>query len=234
MTAIEDAMKKAGMKTGESELYVAACDALRLHGGNAAKAATKFARMLRGRTDLLELLAREYLARVALDMTSTKGDEATAQAAEPQKAHPKKSTGKVKVSGYDVQPYQRRTPEQRAAETAAWLTSADAVFETRRINDTALGDLRWRELRALVHENALNAASYLRLGTEATEIAILLDKIDSYAVVSEEEKKVRDIVPAKVLVQFIDEARVEAPQLVEAGMRLYAKHVEQRRVDTHG
>src|SRR5262249_20242724 len=72
MTAMKDAMKKAGVDTARAELLTKAADVLRAHGGDATKATAKFSGMLHKRPDLLDALALDYLRRVAADMPNRK------------------------------------------------------------------------------------------------------------------------------------------------------------------
>src|SRR5262249_18004644 len=68
MTAIKDAMTKAGIDTVRAELFSLASQALRAHSGDPAKAVPKFSNLLRRRPDLLDALALDFLCRVAADM----------------------------------------------------------------------------------------------------------------------------------------------------------------------
>lgn len=216
MTAFRDAFEKAGMNTAGAELFKLATDALRHHGGSAEKSVGKFSQMLRKRNDLLTALALEFLRRVAADMA------ATAPPVRP-------------VKEVDVRKHQRHRPRTEAERAGAMVAAGTAVqamrsiFDERYIDGRPIGDLRWGELRAMVHANATSAASYLRLGTEATENAILLDKIEAFAQVENHSTKIRQVLTAGDLKRLDEEARREAPRLVEMGMRYYTDAVEQRR-----
>lgn len=212
MTAFRDAFQKAGMNTAGAELFKLATDALRNHGGSAEKAAGKFCTLLRKRNDLLNALALDFLHRVAADMA------AAAPAIKP----------------VDVRKHKRqrpRTQSERAGAFAAATTSAQAmrtIFDERRIDGRAVGDLGWGELLRLRHTYALLAASTLQLSNEATENAILLNKIEAFAQVDDHTRKVRDVLSATDLERFDQEARLAAPRVIEMGMRNYANLIEQR------
>ena len=225
MTAMADAMKKAGVNTATSGVYTVACEHLKQAGNSPQKAASAFARVLRGRSDFLLVVAQHYLTSVAADMAG-KPDDRTVEKESVADPGPKPSARRL----IPVREHKRRTPEQVAAEKQAWAASAAAIYDTRQVNGMPIGSIKWHELQAICHDNAMSAASYLRLGTEATENALLLNKISAYAVVSEMDRTVRDVVPAEVVARLADEARVEAPHLIETGMRLYADHVEQRHI----
>ena len=77
---------------------------------------------------------------------------------------------------------------------------------------------------------ANKAAEKLQLGTEETENALILDKIEAHIVITDHSTKVRDAISAERLEQIIAEARVEAPRLIEYGMARYAESIEARRL----
>ena len=124
----------------------------------------------------------------------------------------------------------RTTAEREAALRVAGIEAAEirTVFE-HRVNGRAIGDLRWGELGAMVRDNAVDAASFLKLGTEATANAILLFKVQRHASVDDHSTLVRQVITAAQLQAFVDEAYAEAPRFVEAGMRTYAKAVAEHR-----
>jgi hypothetical protein len=202
------------MNTAGAELFKLGIDALRGHGGSAEKAASKFCQMLRKRNDLLNALVLEFLRRVAADM----GTQAPA------------SIKNIKVREH--RRHRPRTEEERTGALVAAGTAIEAmrsIFDERHIDGRPIGDLRWGELLGMVHTNANNAASYLRLGTEATENAILLDKIEAFAQVEDHSTKIRQVLSATDLERLSNEAHREAPRLVELGMKYYATTIEQRR-----
>lgn len=237
MTAFADGLKKAGVNTAAAELYTACVDALK-KAGSPKQARKGLVRALLTRRHLLDELADEKLQRVHADMTGQPmGDtqalragqggagqnpgETQAESTRPA-SHSKKTV--------PVVAHKRRTPQEKAAAHAMEMVSAAAIFSSRRIDGTLIGNLPWGRLRALVHDNATNAASYLRQGTEATENAILLDLIEQHCSVDDHRRLVRDVISSKQLEEFEASARILAPKLVEEGMRLYAHTVEQRRI----
>lgn len=212
MTAIRDALTRAGINTAGIELKKMATEALRSNGGSVEQATVKMTRSMRKRDDLLAALVRDFLQRVAAET--------------PVAAREKK---------VDVREHKRQRPRTAAERSGALVAAGTAVqalrsiFEQRIIDGRPIGDLRWGELRAMVHANASSAASYLRLGTEATENAILLDKIEAFAQVEDHSTKIRQVLTAQDLERLDAEAQREAPRLVEMGMRYYTTTVEQRR-----
>jgi hypothetical protein len=215
VTAFKDAFEKAGMNTAGAEVYKLGVDALRGHGGSAEKAAPKFCNLLRKRNDLLNALAIEFLRWVAADMGT--------------------QPSPVSIKNIKVREHKRHRPRSEEERTGALIAAGTAVealrsiFDERHIDGRPIGDLRWGELLGMVHTNANNAASYLRLGTEATENAILLDKIEAFAQVEDHSRKIRQVLSAADLERLAVEARREAPRLVELGMKYYATTIEQRR-----
>src|SRR5262245_1890123 len=108
MTAMKDAMHKAGIDTATSELYTLAVEALRQHGGSIVKAAPKFAALLRKRDDLLEAVARNVLQRAAADMSI-----------------PLPGTVDIRASRMHRRPkHQRHRPRTDAERTAALQVAA--------------------------------------------------------------------------------------------------------------
>lgn len=198
-------------------------------------AVSTFVKLLRKRDDLLNALALDYLTRLGAGQAMS--DVQTVHAApETGAGHlvgeppcvpaGSGSIPKIKVSEHHVQEHRRRTPEQIEAEKRARMLMADAVFESRLIDNRPIGDLRYGELTRLREVHALNAASWLRQGTEATENAILVDKMFKHAHVADTNQCVREFLTAKTLAMMIDEARTEAPRLVERGMQIYREQIE--------
>ena len=185
-----------------ADLMTTASKILLANKRNPAKALKDFIRVLLARRDLLEELALDYLKRLAADMP--------------------KPTGRGTVKAHPVRQHRRRTKEERAAAVAAELTAAGAIFNIRKIDGRPIGDLRWGELRKLVADHASDAASYLRQGTEATADAILLKKISDFAQVTDHSQRIREVVSEKDLVRLDREAAIEAPRVIEIGMRDYA------------
>src|SRR5215831_13894959 len=75
-TAMEAALKKAGMKTGSAQLYALAARALTKHNGDIGRATATFIKELDRATDARLALHQEYLERVAADMKSGKTPDA--------------------------------------------------------------------------------------------------------------------------------------------------------------
>lgn len=218
-TAFRAAFEKAGLDTVAAELAKLTAEALRLHGNDPTKALPKFKRVVRKREDLLDVLLLEHLRR-AVQAAAT---APTTTLPEPA---PDKRPFSVKVGEHRRR--HQRSEEERAAELVAAANQSEilrSVFEFP-VNDRAIGDFAWGELSLAVRDNAYNAASFLRQGTEATAAAILLDKIHAHARVDDHSKLVRQILTAKTLQGYIDEARAEAPKKIEDGMRQYAASLE--------
>jgi hypothetical protein len=225
MTAIKDALQKAGLDVAAAELHTFAVQAIRGHAGSAADAAGKFEILLRKRPDLFNALVRGYLLQVAGDM-KVAGELIT----------PLPAPRDVKVSKMTIPEHGRRAHQRSRRRTAGEKAAAmrvagqmnealRSVFDRRVIDGRAIGDLAWGELGTLVDANANNAASYLRLGTEATENAIILDKVHAHANVQDHRTKVRDVLTEAQLMQFIEDARAEAPLVVQMGMHHYRETI---------
>ena len=225
MTAIKDALQKAGLDVAASELHSSAVQAIRGHAGSAADAAGKFARLLRSRADLFDALVRGYLLQVAGDMKLA-GDPIA-----PLPAPRDVRVSKMTIPQHDRRAHQRsrrRTATEKAAaiRVAGQINEAlRSVFDRRVIDGRAIGDLAWGELGTLVDANANNAASYLRLGTDATENAIILAKVHAHANVQDHRTKIRDVLTEEQLKQFEEEARAEAPLVVQMGMHRYRETI---------
>jgi hypothetical protein len=221
MTAMKDAFAKAGVDTKAHDLRSAALDALNVAKGNVARAATRFSAMLKTKGELREAIARDYLERLAGERAP---DKPAAPIVEP-------SAGSVKVTAYKVPQHRRRTHAEREAAlaSAGRAAASMATAYDQQIDGHAIGELRWGELQALRHSNAFNAASYLRFGTEATANFILLDKIEAYCRVDDHSTKVRDVISEAQLQALAEEADVEAPRLIGAGMEAWVNWLEQQR-----
>jgi len=213
-TAFGAAFKKAGFNPGLAQLYALAAKCLQRHDKTPARALVDFVKEVARQVELRDVLHLDFLQRVVDDMK-------TATAAERQKKEKK-----VHIEKYDVPAYDRRPHGAVLAARAAMLAGAEAIYLSRKIDGRPIGEITWAALRRLVSENATNAASFLRLGTTATENALILDKISKYARVSDGSKLVRDIVPPQQLSDMIEQARLEAPRVVERGMRAYAETVQ--------
>jgi hypothetical protein len=220
MTAIKDALKKAGLDTARAELTLFASDALRMHGGP-EKAHAFFWRMLKKRLDLCEVIASDFL----FDFAAKSGEAGAAAGqliADTHGSHADGGTASirkatVKVAAYDVGTYKRRPPSAKEAAREAAMAGAAAmadVYSSRLIDGRPIGDLSWKELGLLVGENAMRAASFILLGTEAAENAIILHKIANWASVDNQEARVRDVIKAEQLKTFIAEAQREAPAVL--------------------
>jgi hypothetical protein len=108
--------------------------------GDPAKALKEFTRALLARRELLDALAFDYLSRLA-------------------QGAPKPKQDSRRVRTHKVRQHRRRTEEEHAAAVAAELTAANAIFNTRRIGGRPIGDLPRGELRTLVAEHAIDAAT---------------------------------------------------------------------------
>jgi hypothetical protein len=215
MTAIRDAMAKAGIDTAAADLRTRAHEALKFNRGNVSIAAEKFTTMLMKRRDLVGSLALDYLKRIAAEPEVV---AAIAVDARPKDVNVRRHARHRK----------RTTAEREAALRVAGI-GVEAIRDalSHRVNDRPIGDFAWGELGTMVMENARDAASYLRLGTEATANALLLFKIKNHARVEDHEMRIRQVISASDMQLFIDEAYAEAPRVVEVGMRNYAKTVSE-------
>src|SRR5262245_17433636 len=104
MTAMKDAMTKAGIDTARAELLAKAHEVLSAHGKDATKAVPKFSALLRKRADLLDVLVLDYLRRVAANMPTAKtpSDVSKGAAKGSTAAPPQSSPTASDVSPRDV------------------------------------------------------------------------------------------------------------------------------------
>jgi hypothetical protein len=148
------------------------------------------------------------------------------------------AAGVVAIAGQQPRPkdvkvkphtrHRQRTAAEKDASLRVAGTEAAAlrtVFD-HRVNGQPVGNIAWGELKAMVRDNANDAADFLHLGTEATANAILLWKIHQFAQVEDYYTKVRKVVSAEQLQTFVNEARAEAPEFVKAGIRKYSDAVD--------
>jgi hypothetical protein len=214
------------------ELRAAAQKILREQKGKIPEAAVALVRFLGTRRPLMLALARDYLEHLAAEAAEQEKKDKGAKGTKGEKTpRPTQDEGDVSVKKYDVLPYRRRTHEQLVAARAAAASMVGAIYEARKVNGTAIGDLRWGELTKLVTEESWLAGSYLQHGIEKTETAILLRLIGDFAVVSDHSKKIRDVIPPEKLRELMEKARELAPRMVEAGARLYAETIATARIE---
>ena len=218
MTAMKDAFAKAGADTKALELRAAANDALEAAKGNAERAALRFVAILKKRSELLETLAFDYLKRLAAE----RGLPEPAAAIAPI-GH--------RVREHKVREYHRRSHAEREAalQGAGRVAASLRTAYDRQIDGRSLGELRWGELQALRHQHAIDAASFLRFGTQATADFLLLDKIEAHCRVDDHTTKVREAIGEEQLRALSEEADAEAPRLISAGMQRYIATLEQDR-----
>jgi hypothetical protein len=220
MTAIRDALTRAGINTAGAELHARTAEALKFHRGDVDMAARKLATMLVKRRNLFDALVLDHVRRVAADPTV-----AAAIAADMPKD--------VRVKKHDR--HRRRTEAERAAALRVAGSESEivgSVFE-RRINGRFIGDLAVRELNAMVMHNAFDAAGFLKLGTDSVANAILLHSVQDFVAQTYAQADgatlVRNVIPAATLQALIDDAESEAPRFVEKRMRDYARAVAENR-----
>ena len=219
MTAMKDAMHKAGVDTASSELYTRAVEALRAHNGSAVKAAPKFAELLRKRDDLLLAVARNVLLRAAADMQI-----------------PLPGTIDISTSRSSRRKeHQRHRPRTDAERTAAMQVMAmqnealRSVFDRRRIGGRPMGELAWGELDGVIQASERNAVELLRLGTTEVENILIAAQCRGYAQVADHSTKIGEVITASQGLLFEDEARRRAPELIAQGMARYREVLESYR-----
>jgi hypothetical protein len=237
MGSIESGLRKAGVDTAKVKLRAAAEKVL-ASSKTPRLAVLPFWKAVNADRDMRDALLLDYLERVASDHSSgddhahvaaARGEDGTQPIVEPigGLSHPPDFSEKpVKVAEY-----RRKLPSERKAAIDVMLRSADAVFRSRLINDKPIGELTYGQLASLVKDSASSAVSHLRLGTEATENAIILDLIAKNGVPSDHSTKVKDLVTPEKLDEFIRVAQIEAPKLIERGMKRTAKMIEERETE---
>jgi hypothetical protein len=218
--------------TDQTDLQTAAQRILREHKGKIPEATVALVRFLQTRRPLLLALARDYLEQLTAEAAEEKQQDKSEKGAKGEKTpRPTQDEGKIRIKKYEVPPYRRRTHEQLIAARAAAASMVGAIYEARKVNGTAIGDLRWGELTKLVTDECWLAGSYLQHGIEKTETAILLRLIGEFAVVSDHSKKIRDVISPEKLHELMEKARELAPRMVEAGARLYAETIATARIE---
>src|SRR5712671_78676 len=167
MTAISDAMKKAGMNTGIAKAYTAACAELDKHGRDPKKALGGLATLVMKDRELRDGVCLHLLERCAADMVARPAAGAESQhsfdtqvgsasspaapsngaAASPAKPQPK---AKAKSKGP-----QHATASQRESERRAMRTGTEALFDHYLIGDhvgslVGIGDVTFGDISELI------------------------------------------------------------------------------------
>jgi hypothetical protein len=101
----------------------------------------------------------------------------------------------------------RRTPGQRQAALEAKIGAADAIFFSRRIDGTFIGQLKWRLVSLYRRVYAEKARQWFKLGSSDAENAILLDLMLQHAEVADGDTQVMNVLRATVLSGLIDQAK---------------------------
>jgi hypothetical protein len=188
--------------TIRDELHAIAADAIKAAKGDKLRAAMRLMTTLRGRPDLLEALALDYLERVSADMMS-----------EPSPAATKPRVAKVRA-------HERRTPSQRAAALRSRGEVAAAVLTAYdyKIDGRPIGDIRWGELQTLYEKKLNSGVSFLRLGTEEIAQFLLLGKMMRHCQVDDPSTFARNVLSIGVIENYIDESLIEVPNWISMGM----------------
>lgn len=212
MTAIRDALTKAGVDTSGAELRTKATEALLFHRGDIAAAANKLWHVVKKRDDLGVAAMREIVQQQASSETVTKTLA---------------KTGKKVVAVNAHQRHRRRTSEEREAALRVAGQNAEVlatIFE-HRIDGRQIGDIQWGELRRLIQAHAEDAAGFLELGHESTRRTLLLLKIYNHTQVDDPSTPIKRVIAAKQLQKFMDEAEREAPIKVRQGKIEYKQSI---------
>jgi hypothetical protein len=209
MTAIKSAMKKAGVKTDAYELYTAATQVIKNHGGVIDKALNPFVTMLIKKRELMDTLALDYLQKTLNDMTAAAAADGRSAPAKPLIKYAEQA---------------ERTPAQKAAATRAMNTSvlAVAIYE-RRLAGKEIGKLKWRELPAIAHQCADRAVKGLLRDVQDVRDSLVAQKLLDRMVVTDETAGISDVVKPDVLLAIINECDMEAPTRIADAMNASKK-----------
>jgi len=201
-----------------------------LDGKTPHEAVNAFVRELTNRSNahLLHALALFGLQQVATKGIGQRGDDTHAMAADAPGAsghtasethggHAGGATSSKPKSKWKAPP--SPTPEQRAgaAEIAKLVTKS--VFDTYRIGHQPIGNLKWRELSAVITESATQAANKLDGGFKQTVDAFLGRRVRDYARPPTDDTMVRNMVPEPKLTEMIRESEAEARQVIAYGVK---------------
>jgi hypothetical protein len=193
---------------------------LKKHNGDIEKACPDFLRAVRVEK-LVDELATVYLRQVV-------GREEGHGSLETHSAGVGLTPpilGSIKVREHDVRQHRRRTQAEKEAARETMLRSAEAVYDLS-INGRAIGNIRVGELTALKHELVDDASHWLMHGLEQARNAILAELIEGHCVVQDTLTRIRDVVDAKTLSEFVEQANEEAPRRVNEGMRRAAEAID--------
>lgn len=252
-TAMAAAMTKAGFKTDEYALYASAVmffrggksidDYIRIGrqavadmGGQKAReshdtnASESDAGHLGGDSQYISASVRQPISG---DQTAHVTDDrtriVTAADANDHYATENQRSAVISVRSHKRNPPNR--PRGLAEQMQTIAISKPSMFDSYKIGNELVADISYQRIASLVRENAGNAASYLRLGTEATENAVLLDMIAKHGIPSDQDTKVRELLTPAQFSEYVDRARKATPRLIEHGMKLYAKAIENREIE---
>jgi|SRR5882672_962210 len=236
MTAISDALKKAGVKTAHAQAYTAACGELRKHDMNTKKALGGFVTILMKTREVRDAVCLDYLERCAADMAAKPAGAESQKASDTQSpaasAPAPSSNGNAassaklpaKAKAKPKKP-QRQTASQREAERRSMRTGAEALFDHYLVGDqvgslVGIGNVTFGEISELISHHATSAANKLTIGKKQTVDAILLQEIEK-RYPSTFVTKIRERVPADDLPSLIQAADTKARALITNAMRVH-------------
>jgi hypothetical protein len=174
------------------ELLGLAVTILQARNNNPVEALPEFLMEIRKRPALLDAVALSYLRTVSH----------TTQNAS-QSRQPPKSCGPKKKGPTEI---------ERAAERAV-MAKRVAIYDTV-IAGRKLGDIVWGELSRL-HDSSVRASVRgIAQGYEEAYAAVLFEKLQDHAVVTDHTRKVADVVKKATLERLSTEARVEATRRI--------------------
>jgi hypothetical protein len=186
---------------------------LKKHKGNIEKALPEFVRAVKA-DNLIDDLARTFLRTVTVESGSGyQVHEAQSSIAGPATPIIIKKGGSIKVSAHDVRQHRRRTHAEREAAERAMMASAEAVFELQ-INGRAIGNIAIGEMASLKHDQVKDATFNLIRGEGEVRNAVLAELIENHCTAQDQLARVRDVVSAATLAQFVAQAEREAPRRI--------------------
>jgi hypothetical protein len=209
--------RRAMTTTTEMKLRAAAEAVLQSHNGDIRQAAPAFAR------ELIEDTNRPLLvALTAVYLTSVAAEPVVAEATfVPPPVEPKAAPSAAAAPPAARRRKRRRsgtpTAGARAGAIAAMQLEATTIFELRIRGIGKLGDIHVHQLRALAKNKAIGAADEVRRGLNSGVHSIAFGIMADHCVAVHSYTKVREAIPAHVMVAAYEQAKIRAAEILRDG-----------------
>lgn len=229
MTAIKDAMKKAGFDTVTAELRGLIKSAMDKCKGNIERALAEFKRAEKT-ASMRDEIERFYFVnhlptmRDQVETDSQKGcvphDGGGGQSAGETQLNPASLAAVINVRKHVRS--RPRSPELRDFESEMKI---NAVFRSRFVNDRPIGLLAWGELKSLALETAFSAISIIQQKKTEVENAVLMRYLDDTYQVADHSRLVHEVASPSKFRECEKRASEETPRLIERCMKEFAHSV---------